>query len=131
MANPLGEPKEFDCTPSSLLASYPCLSCLSERHMLAAMVGIMAYVSRTYANDLPLLLKDSSCFMCMTNKQMLQAFATLLGSSMIGDEEGAMQKVLDKMTCLICARDKQLRAAFLLLMCHLFNGDDNGNGNGT
>jgi hypothetical protein len=118
MANPLGEPKEFDCTPSSLLASYPCLSCLSEKQMLAAMVGITAYVSRTYHNNLPLLLKNSACFMCLSKKQMLQAFVTMLGSTMIGDTPGAMQEVIDEMKCLLCASEKQLLAAFLHMMCN-------------
>jgi len=110
------EPKEFICTPSSLLASYPCLACLSEHEMLAGLVGIAANASEKYYANLELLLKDSACFTCMGKKDMFQAVLTMLGSEMVGAEPGAMQAILDRTKCLLCANDQQLRAAFLFLI---------------
>jgi hypothetical protein len=112
----LDDPKEYTCTPSSLLASYPCLQCLSDHELLAVLIGILIYDSE-YEDDIAGVMKDSACFTCMSKKQMFQAFATMMGSAIIGDEEGAMEKVVEEMKCLICATDKQLWAALLFLIC--------------
>jgi hypothetical protein len=106
----------FVCTPSSLLASNPCMACLSEKQLLAALVGIMA---QSLEESLPDVLKNSACFMCMSKKQMLQALVSIVGNSALGDSESP-QSVIDTYHCLVCASEKQLQAAFLWLLCHGF-----------
>ena len=116
MANPQGQ-NAYDCTPDSLLASTPCLACLSSKQMLAALLGIMAISDRTYGSDLAGLLKDSACFRCMSKKQMLQALVTIAGSDMLG-EGTTVPEVIAYIKCLDCASEKQLFAAILYLLCH-------------
>jgi hypothetical protein len=104
----------FTCTPSSLLASYPCLDCISEKDMLAVLVGIFAISEGHTIAD---VMKDSACFNCMSKKQMLQGLTTLLGSEILG-ERTSMATVIDTIKCLQCASKQQLLAAILYLLCH-------------
>lgn len=115
MANIELSQTSFDCTPSSLLASNPCLACLSEKDLLAALVAITATASRTYATDLPQLMQDSACFGCLTEKQMFQALVSVFGELLLQDQ--TVPEVIDNMKCLLCAPRHQLLAAFLYLMC--------------
>ena len=106
----------YVCTPDSLLASNPCLACLSEKELWASLVGVMAM---TLEETMPDVLKDSACFMCMSKKQMLQALVTIFGNVLLG--EGTTAKdVIDEYHCLVCASEKQLQAAALYLLCHGF-----------
>jgi hypothetical protein len=111
----LGDPQAYDCTPSSLLASTPCLKCLSEHEMLAVLVGIMALYAE---KDIPTVMEESACFTCMSKKEMLQALVTIFGNDLLGDSHSA-QDVVDEYHCLVCATDLQLRAALLKLLCDL------------
>jgi len=107
----------FTCTPDSLLASTPCLTCLSSKQLLAAFLGVLAISDRTYGSDLAGLLKDSACFTCMSKKQMLQALVTITGSEVLG-EGTTVPEVIDYIKCLDCASEKQLLAAILYLLCN-------------
>lgn len=103
----------FDCTPSSLLASSPCLKCLSEHEMLAVIVGILGLsAGKTNAE----ILSDSACFTCMSKKEMLQALVTKLGNDLLSDRY-TVQDIIDQYHCLLCANDTQLRAAIIQLLC--------------
>ena len=106
----------YECTPSSLLASTPCLACLSEKQMLSAIVGINA-IAMTQA--VPDALEASTCFMCMSKKQMLQALVTILGNQLLGERNSA-QEVIDATKCIECASEKQLLAAILWQLCNGF-----------
>lgn len=108
--------QDFDCTPSSLLASTPCLNCLSDKEMLAALLGILALNQDLLIAD---VLKDSACYTCMSKHQMLQAFVTIMGNSLLGEGDSP-QTVVDNIRCLECASEKQLLAAILYLMCKVF-----------
>lgn len=105
----------YVCTPSSLLASTPCLQCLSEHEYLAVIVGIMAIsAGKTTAEA----MTDSNCFACgMSRKQMLQAVVTILGNQLLGERYSA-QDVVDSYHCLVCATDTQLLAAILQMLCN-------------
>jgi hypothetical protein len=109
----LADPQAYDCTPSSLLASTPCLKCLSEHELLAVLVGILAMDAET---DIPTLMEDSACFTCMTKKEMLQALVTIFGNDILGEAHSA-QDVVDEYHCLVCATDLQLRSALIKLLC--------------
>lgn len=104
----------FTCTPSSLLASTPCLACVSEKEMLAVLVGIFAISEGHTIAD---VMKDSACFTCMSKKQMLHGLTTLLGSEILG-ERTSVAEVKDTIRCLECASKHQLLAAILYLLCH-------------
>lgn len=110
----LDDPQGYDCTPSSLLASTPCLSCLSEHDMLAVIVGIFAVA---LDKTIPEIMDEGACFSCMSKKQMLQALATILGNQLLGEEHTA-QEVIDEMHCLVCVPDQQLLAAILRMFCY-------------
>lgn len=103
----------FDCTPSSILASTPCVACLSEKELLAALVAIIA-VSKS--KTLKQVLEDSACFTCMSDKQLLQAIVVIFGNGLLG-ETHTIQEVIDEMHCLVCASDKQLKASLVQLLC--------------
>lgn len=111
----IDEPQAYECTPSSLLASNPCVACLSEKEMLAVLVGILAtYNEQTVAE----VMSESACFTCMSRKQMLQALVTIMGNELLGQEH-TPQEVIDNMHCLVCATDQQLYAALLYQLCNL------------
>lgn len=116
------ETLDYVCTPSSLLASSPCLACLSERQLLAAMVGIVAINTEQSVED---VLKSSSCFMCMSKKQMLQALVTIMGNQLLGEQTSA-QDVIDATKCIQCAPEKQLLAAILYQFCNTFDVSPRG-----
>ncbi len=105
---------DFVCTPASLLASSPCLECLSEKQMLAGLLGIFAIANE---QAIPDVLKESDCFMCMSKKQMLQALVTIAGNQLLGEGTSG-QTVIDKTKCLQCASEKQLLAAILWQLCN-------------
>lgn len=111
----LADPQAYECTPSSLLASTPCLKCLSEHELLAVLVGILAIQA---GKDIPTVMDESACFRCMSKKEMLQALVSIFGNSLLGEEHSA-QDVVDDYHCLVCATDKQLQAALLKLLCSL------------
>jgi len=115
---PLDTPQAYVCTPSSLIASNPCLACISEKELLASLLGIFAKASRDYANDLPKLLEDSACFTCLSKKQMLQALVTITGSDLLGENE-SVPDVIEFIKCLECASEKQIYAALIYLFCNL------------
>jgi hypothetical protein len=107
---------EYECTPSSLLASSPCLACISEKEMLAVIVGIVAINTEQEIAD---IMKASACFTCMSKKQMLQALVTVLGNQLLGEETSA-EEVVEDIKCLQCASEKQLLAAILYQFCSTF-----------
>lgn len=109
-------PRSFDCTPSSLIASTPCLACLSEKEMLAVIVGILSIAA---GKTQPEAIEESACFTCLSNKQLLQSLVTLLGNDLLGEGTSA-QDVVEQMHCLVCASEKQLLAAILKLLCDNF-----------
>lgn len=110
---PVSDAHAYTCDPSSLLASNPCIACLSEKEMLAVLVGIIAVQASLPLAD---VMKDSACFTCMSKKQMLHSLVTIFGSEILGAGNSA-QTVIDEMHCLVCATDQQLYAALTYLIC--------------
>jgi len=106
--------KAYECTPSSLMASNPCLACLSEKELLAALVGIFAI-----SEDLTIaqMLKSSACYKCLSKKQMLQALVTISGNNMLG-ESRTVPDVIAMIKCLECSDEKSLLAALLWFICN-------------
>ena len=111
----LPEPNAFVCTPVSLMQSVPCLQCLSDHELLAALLGILL---ESTGETVAEVMKASSCFTCLSKKQMKQAFVTLMGNNVLG-EATSLQGVLKQMACLRCANDTQLYAAILYEFCKL------------
>ena len=116
----LNDPQPYVCTPSSLLASNPCLACLSHKELLAAFLGIMAISDAHYRDDLQKLLQDSACFTCLSDSQMEQALVTIFGNGLLGDLR-TVPEVIDYIKCLECASDKQIKAAILFMWCHFLS----------
>lgn len=108
--------RSFDCTPSSLLASAPCLGCVSEKEMLAAMLAIFATANNL---DMATILKNSACYACMSKKDMLQAIVTVFGNELIG-AEFSVQEIIDQMKCVRCGSEQQILAALLYMFCNYF-----------
>lgn len=110
------EPRAFVCTPSSLLASVPCLQCYSEKELLAALVGILAQaLDKTFDEA----LTEAACFNCMTDKQMLEGLVVVLGNWLLGERVTAAE-VIEQIRCRNCTSRKQLLAAILYLLCSGF-----------
>lgn len=105
--------QEFTCTPASLIESTPCLKCLSEKELMAALLGIYAAAAEKTVKS---VLVDSACFDCLSKKQMLQALVTLAGNDLLG-ERNTVQDIIDEITCLECAGEKKILAALLYLLC--------------
>lgn len=108
------EIQQYECTPSSLLDSTPCLKCLSEKELLAVLVGIFAAsADKTVAQ----VMEDSACFTCLSKKEMLQALVTIMGNAMLG-EGTTPSDIIANYHCLVCAPEQQLLAAALQLLCN-------------
>lgn len=86
--------------------------------MLAVLVAIFASVAGKTVNE---ALEESACFKCMSDKQMIQALVTIMGSYLLGDDEGAVAEVVEEYHCLTCVPDKELKATFLHLLCDFLN----------
>lgn len=110
------DPVAYACTPSSLLASSPCLHCLSEKEMLGTILIILATKADTTAQA---AIDDSACFTCMSRKQMLQGLVTILGSELLGQAETPAE-TLTELACIRCANETQILAAILKLLCSNF-----------
>lgn len=106
-------PVAYTCTPSSLLNSVPCMACLSEKQMLAALLAI---ISLAESKTIPDLLDESACFTCMSKKQMLQGLVTVMGNDLLG-RDFSDADVIARVKCLECASQKQILAALLYLFC--------------
>lgn len=107
-------PVAFDCTPSSLLDSSPCLKCLSEKELLGV---ILAIIVSALGTTVAQALEDSKCFTCLSKKQMLQSLTTVLGNDLLG-ERYSQDAILADLACLRCSNETQLRAAILYLLCN-------------
>ena len=107
------ETQAYVCTPSSMIDSSPCLSCLSEHEMLAVIVALIALATEKTTAE---VMSDSACFTCLSRKQMLQALVTKLGNDLLG-ERHTVQEVIDSYHCLVCVPDQQLLAAILQQLC--------------
>lgn len=107
--------QSYTCTPSSLLDSSPCLSCLSEKELIATLVAILANAQSETAAE---ALNNSSCFTCMSKKQMLQALVTIFGNEFLG-ERVTIDEIIADLSCLVCAPEQQLLAALLRQICNL------------
>lgn len=105
--------RAFTCDPKSLLDSSPCLACLSEHEMLAALVGVLALAAGKTAAE---TMDESKCFTCLSDKQLLQALITKIGNDALG-EGNTVQDVIDTFHCLVCATPKQLKAALIQQLC--------------
>ena len=108
-------PRAYTCTPSSLLNSAPCLSCLSEKQMLATLLAIITIYNE---DEVRTVLEDSACLMCMSKKQMLQALVTIMGNNLLGETYSASD-IADRVKCLECASQKQIMAAILHGSCNV------------
>jgi hypothetical protein len=105
------------CTPSELLKLNPCLTCSSEKELLAALVGIFAAAEEHAVTD---VMKSSACFTCMSKKQLLVGLVTIMGYSLLGRQ--TVPEIIDDIRCLECASEKQLLAAIMWLLCQDFEG---------
>lgn len=103
----------YVCTPSSLLASTPCLQCISEKEMIAAILGVLALDAGTTVSQ---ALIDGACFTCLSKRQMLQALVTILGNELLGEEHSVPQ-VIEEIRCLECSSEQQMFGAILKLIC--------------
>ena len=105
----------FTCTPSELLKLNPCLPCLSEKELLAALVGIFAAAEEHAVTD---VMKSSACFTCMSKKQLLVGLVSIMGQGLL--DRQTVPEIIDDIRCLECASEKQLLAAIMWLLCHDF-----------
>jgi hypothetical protein len=105
----------FTCTPSELLKLNPCLPCLSEKELLAALVGIFAAVEE---HEVAEVMRNSACFTCMSKKQLLVGLVSLMGQGLL--DRQTVPEIIDDIRCLECASEKQLLAAIMWLLCHDF-----------
>lgn len=109
------QPKAFVCTPSSLLNSVPCLSCLSETDLWVGLVAVLALaLDKTFDEA----LAESACFNCISQKERLQGMVTVLGNSLLG-ETVSPADIAAQIRCR-CVPKSRLQAAALYLLCEGF-----------
>ncbi len=104
------------CTPKQRLTTLSCLSCLSEKELLAAFIVALAIDGGyTLPTDTNTLLSDSKCFECLSDKQLGQAIiSAYLEKKAAGI---SINTVKTRIKCLSCATPKQLKAAIAYLTC--------------
>lgn len=102
---------KFNPTPKGLIGANPCLQCLSEKELLAALAGVMATGASVSMDS---LIQSSKCFNCLSKKEMLQGIISIVGQSVLVGH--TVSEVIQDMHCLVCAPEKQLLAAILFLL---------------
>ena len=80
------------------------------------MSSILGYTMPTDTNK---LLRDSACFTCMSDKQLMESLYSSM-TQIINPTETRSQ-IGEKGKCLDCATEKQLKAAFVYLWCKLWS----------
>jgi hypothetical protein len=108
----------LECSPSNLVHTRSCLSCLSQHELLAVIALSLAKASGTYAENVPALLKDSACYACLSEKELLQASAALVSNMAYPDN--TVPEIVALAKCLVCANPRQLKAAILFMLCNSF-----------
>lgn len=102
-------------TPSALKNQMACLNCVSEKRLKA----IIVYTMRTSAGlTLPQLVANSSCFMCMSKKDMLVALTAMIVNQLTPGMTGRDLAAL--VPCKICDSEKQLDSMMLFLFANYF-----------
>lgn len=103
----------FTCTPASLIDSTPCLKCLSEKELLAALVALFAAQADKTVEE---VTEESACYKCLSDKQLLQSLVTILGNTLLGEGE-TPSSVIEDYHCLVCLPEHDLKAALVRLIC--------------
>lgn len=107
---------ELTCTPSGLLNDFKCLSCLSQKELLAVAVYALAWGNGyDLPGDINQIIEDSACFECLSDKQLDQAMALVPVKFFMDD--ATVPTVAQDISCLTCASPKQLKAALAYLLC--------------
>ena len=110
--------QSVSCTPNALLNTFPCLQCYSKTELKQVLVMLLAELSESY--EMPgstnQVMKDSACFTCLSEKQLLQAMVSTLAQQ-VGWESTDFNDIKDKIKCLNCANPKQIDAAITYLVC--------------
>lgn len=109
------------CDDASLAVSqYPCLSCLSESELFAVLIlGLAPMAGYTLPGDQADMIKDSACFTCLSDKQMLQGVASI--PAFLSFEGKTTQQIRDEIKCLVCTDQKRMKAMLVMLLCKTAN----------
>lgn len=109
------------CDKDELLAAFPCVKCLSEHQLIAALVLILCKIvgqSERANCDPAYLLSGSACLTCLSEKQMLEAIVALFAQA--GIDAGVMEAETDlreDIACLMCLTPRQLMAIIINKLC--------------
>lgn len=109
------------CDKDELLKAYPCLKCVSETETLALIAVALCKINAADANadcSPGTLLSNAACLTCMSEKQMLQAFAALIINS--AADSGYIEwgdDLTAEIACMLCLTPRQLLAIILNLIC--------------
>jgi hypothetical protein len=104
------------------------MACLSQKQLWAVMLDVLRYEYQQDARteiSLKEVLERSSCWMCTSKKQRLQAFLTVISSATQGLDQAT---VMNDIKCLQCASETQLQAAVMWLFCQYWSIPELGPG---
>jgi hypothetical protein len=107
------------CTPESLIASIPCLQCLSKTQLeMGLMIAWANAAGYTLPADLQQLIADSACIECGldSEKKRLQAELLKLWNA-VGPDQTHPNQIPEAFACVLCMTPSQVQAATLLAKC--------------
>lgn len=96
-----------------------CTQCESQKEVLARMIYVASSIlGYTMPDDTARLMRDSACFACLSDKQMLDCLYSVMTQEVNPTETRTSIGLKSK--CLDCCNTRQLKAAFVYLWCQLW-----------
>lgn len=115
-----GEGSALTCTPDILANAYPCLKCVPESELLAALVAILCLINGGTC-DADSVQDDASCMKCLNEHEMFEAIVTVLYNYGISTGAITTGTLLELAGCGLCLDEKVLKAALVRQICAFFN----------
>lgn len=104
------------CTPSQSLDVYKCAACLSESELKAVLALALGEAAGLTVQE---LLDCSSCYTCMSKKQLMQTIVTKIGYNYLS--RYTIPEIREQIKCLLCAPPQLLDAAIAYGVCAYYD----------
>ena len=115
------------CSPTENLAINQCAQCWTPNQKLMALAAILCAITNDATTDCDAdsMLRNASCYLCMSDSQMLQAIIGVLYQYSI-DVTGISQTDIDNWltnsrACFECVNTHQLKAMITAQICAFYN----------
>lgn len=112
------------CNPDTLLKDYPCLQCLDEKQLWAALILILSSIcNEGTPSTADELVAASPCWPCYNDKQLMQILISKLAGYAVDNGWLVAGDVADVAGCIVCIDSiHKLKAIALAQFCCMIEG---------